>query len=244
MVRLFPILLFFSILLSGCSWGRSKSYIIGIDPTFYPAVLGGQADDVYGFTTDLLQAISKIEKIDLRVVDSGTEGLFSSMELGRFDGVLSTLYPITIQLEQFEVSNPYFLTGPVLVVPYDSTLNNLSQFNSKIVGTIANSDGFYIVQKYPHIVIDTFSSPAFLLEALSYQDIDGAVLSLLPAQAFVRNLYRRVLKIASKPLNNEGLRLVVIRGQNQKLLDHFNQGIAECKKRGIYQNLLVKWQLN
>lgn len=245
MKRLFPIFLFFSILLSGCSWGKSKSYVIGIDPSFYPAVLGGQADDVYGFTVDLLQAIAKIEKFNIKIDQSGSEGLFSSLNLDRYDAVLSTLYPLTTQTERYSVSNPYFLTGPVLVVPYSSQLTSLSQFDSKIVGTITNSDAFYIVQKYPYIVIDTFSNSAFLMEALSYNDIDGAVISILQAQAYVQNLYRKVLKIASSPLNNEGLRMVVLKeGENQKLIDRFNSGLKECKRNGIYQNLLVKWQLN
>jgi len=82
------------------------------------------------------------------------------------------------------------------------------------------------------------------MESLNYGDVDGAVVSLLVAQIFVKNLYNKVLKISSPPLNNEGLRLITITNQNKELIEVFNRGLDECKKRGIYQNLLLKWELN
>ena len=44
--------------------------------------------------------------------------------------------------------------------------------------------------------------------------------------------------------NDEGLRLITIVDQNKDLIEVFNRGLNECKKRGIYQNLLMKWELN
>ncbi len=244
MKRLFPLFLFFTILFSGCSFTSSKGYLIGIDPSFSPAVLGGQADNVYGFTVDLLQAISKVTKVNLKYVQTGSESLFSGLQLGNFDGVLSTLNPQNYETEVYSASNLYFMTGPVLVVPYSSNLTRLDQFNSKIIGVIANSDAFFIVQQYPHTIISTFSRPPFLMEALNYGDVDGAVVAILEAQIFVKNLYNKVLKVSSAPLNDEGLRLITIANQNKDLIEVFNQGLEECKKRGIYQNLLMKWELN
>jgi len=76
MKRVFPLFVFFTILFSGCSFTSSKGFLIGIDPSFSPAVLGGQADNVYGFTVDLLQAISKVTKVNLRYTQTGSESLF------------------------------------------------------------------------------------------------------------------------------------------------------------------------
>lgn len=244
MKRLFPLFLFFTILFSGCSFTSSKGYLIGIDPSFSPAVLGGQADNVYGFTVDLIQAISKTTKVNLKYAQTGSESLFSGLQLGNFDGVLSCINPQNYESEVYAASNLYFMTGPVLVVPEASNLTSLSQFNSKIVGVISNSDAFYIVQQYPHIVISTFSNPAFLMESLNYGDVDGAAVAILEAQAFVKNLYNKVLKVSSRPLNDDGLRLITIVNQNKDLIEVFNRGLEECKKRGIYQNLLMKWELN
>lgn len=244
MQRLLPFLLFFSILFSGCSSSRHDGLVIGIDPSFSPVVLGGQADNVYGFTVDLLQAIAKVQRLKLKYEATGSESLFSGLELGNFQAVLSSLFPMNFETETYSESNPYFLTGPVLVVPFDSKLKSLDQFSSKIVGTLPNSEAYYIVQKYPYISISTFSSAPFLMEALSYGEIDGALISLLEAQSFVQNLYRKVFKVASKPLSNEGLRLITLKGDENHLIEQFNRGLQECKSRGIYQNLLLKWELN
>lgn len=243
MKRLFPFLLFFSILFSACSVFDKKMYVIGIDPTFAPVKVAGQGDQVFGFSVDLLNAIAKVEKIKLRYEQSGTENLFTSLQNGQFQGVLSSLYPQNYESEIYSISKNYFFTGPVLVVLESSNLTHLSQFDSKIVGVLANSDAYYIVQKYPNIVLSTYSSVPILLETLSYGDIDGVVVSLLDAQAYVRNLYTKVLKVSSPPLNNEGLRMITVEGQNEELVKKFNKGLKTCIDRGIYNNLLIKWQL-
>lgn len=244
MRKLFLLLLFIAILFSGCSLFEKKRFFIGIDPTFSPVQLAGQGSQVFGFSADLLDAIAKVEKIELVYETAGTENLFSSLDQGQFQGILSSLYPKNYETEVYAVSENYFCTGPVLVVPEEVDLSELSEFDSRIVGVLSNSDAFYIVQKYPHILISTFTSVPFLFEALSYRQVDALVVSLLDAQAFVLNLYRKVLKIASPPLNNEGLRLIQVKGKDAELIRHFNKGLSTCKRKGIYQNLLKKWQLN
>lgn len=244
MRKLFLLLLFISILFSGCSLFEKKQFYIGIDPTFSPVQLAGQGSQVFGFSADLLEAIAKVERIELIYTNSGTENLFSSLNQGQFQGILSSLYPQNYEKEAYSVSENYFFTGPVLVVPEEVEFSELSEFNHKIVGVLSNSDAFYIVQKYPHIQISTFVSVPFLFEALSYKQVDALVVSLLDAQAFIQNLYRKVLKIASPPLNNEGLRLIQVKGKDEELIKHFNRGLTICKRKGIYQNLLKKWGLN
>jgi len=156
MKRVFPLFVFFTILFSGCSFTSSKGFLIGIDPSFSPAVLGGQADNVYGFYSRPSSSDIKGNKVNLRYTQTGSESLFFRLTIRqlsrRFIHAISSNY----ETETYEASNLYFSTGPVLVVPYSSNRTRLNQFDSKILGVIANSDAFYIVQQYPHTVISTF----------------------------------------------------------------------------------------
>lgn len=240
---LFTLSVFITILFSSCQLVRPKVYTIGIDPSFYPAPLEGQADNVYGFTADLLQAIASIEKIKIEIIPLGSESTFSGLKLKKYDSIISSLDPVNIQNEWYSVSDLYLKIGPVLIVPYASNLSDLGQFNSKIVGCLTSSDGYYLLQKYPHIVIAPFMNPAFMMEALQFKDIDGAVLGLLAAKDYVHNLYPRILKIVGCPLTSEGLRLVTLKDQQKTLMNHFNHGLMEAEKKGIYQNLRMKWDL-
>ncbi len=240
---LFSLGIFISILFSSCQLIHRKVYTVGIDPSFYPAPLKGQANNVYGFTTDLLQAIASIEKIKIKIVPLGSQSTFAGLKLKKYDSIISSLDPINIQNEWYSSSSLFLKIGPVLIVPYDSKLCELDQFNSKIVGCLKNSDGFYLLQKYPRIVIASFMNPAFMLEALQFGDIDGGVLGFLVAKDYVKNLYPRILKIAGGPLTNEGLRLITLKDQQKSLIKHFNKGLTEAQKRGIYKNLREKWDL-
>ena len=80
---------------------------------------------------------------------------------------------------------------------------------------------------------------------MSNKVIDGMILDVIPAYEYTRNgIYRDQLKIVSKPLTNEGLRLIAKNNpESKKLIEHFNEGLKAMKKNDIYSQLLLKWEL-
>lgn len=244
-MKLLSLLSFFLVILfSSCGPSSSRHFEIGIDPSFYPAPLGASEDQVFGFSQDLLQAISKLQKVKLNPVILGSGSTFSGLRLKKYQGLLGSHDCKCKQNEWYSFSHPFLFIGPVLIVPIDSNLSSLSDFNSKIIGTLSNSDAYYLAQRYPKLVISTYSNAAFMLEALEYKDIDGALLEILAARNFVHNLYCRVFKINSEPLTDESLALITLKDAHPKLIKIFNEGLEECKRKGIYKNLLEKWELN
>lgn len=71
------------------------------------------------------------------------------------------------------------------------------------------------------------------------------ILNVIPAHEYTKNgIYLNQLKIASKPLTNEGLRLIAKNNsESKKLLEQFNEGLKALKKNGTYNQLLLKWGL-
>lgn len=221
-----------------------KVYKIAIDPAFVPEDMAGQADQVYGFTVDLLGEIAQSENIRIQYFQAGSESLLNGLERKSYDAVLTAKANTLAESNIYQVSSVYFLTGPVLVAPVDSKINKLDRLNGKLAGVVDQSSGYFVIQKYPKIFIFTYSSPALVLEALKYNQIDAACIDYLAAIAYVKNLYVDVLKITTEPLNDDGLCLVMMQQKNTSLIDSFNQGLRRAKKRGVYQKLLEKWQLN
>lgn len=242
MKRLFHYLVIFVILFSGCS-GFSKKYTIAIDPFFYPANLGGQADNVYGFTVDLIKEVAQLEGLRLSYVTAGSESLLSGLQRDSYDAVITPKSNIVVESSIYASSKNFFLTGPVLVAPVNSKYDKLSQMQSKIVGVVDQSDAFYLAQKYPKVIVYSYSSPAYVLEALKYSFVDSAFLDVMVARAFVSNLYQGIFEITSKPLSDEGLCLVMMINQDPFLIEAFDRGIKKAKRRGIYKRLMQKWNL-
>lgn len=243
MRRVFHFLVIFVILFSGCT-GFRKKYSVAIDPTFYPANMGGQASNVYGFMVDLLEEIGKSEGVLLTYKQVGSESVLNGLERKAYDGVLTPKSNVMIEKNIYSISNPIMLTGPVLVTGTDSKVKDILQLQGKIVGVVDQSDALLLIQKYAKVFIFTYPSAAYLMEALNYNIVDGALLDSLEARAFVNNIYAGSLKIVTKPLNNEGIYLATMAGKNPLLLDLFNTGLKRMQKRGIYQKLLKKWGLS
>lgn len=243
MRKLFHFLIIFVILFSGCS-GLGKKYTIAIDPSFYPANLGGQADAVYGFTVDLLKEIAAVEAVKISYITAGSESLLNALQRFSFDAVITPKVNLGYETNIYTTSKNYFETGPVLVTPMNSNLDKLSQMQSKIVGVVAQSDAYFIAQQNAKTVIYSYQSPADALEALKYDLIDSAFLDVMVARAYVNNLYEGLLKIASDPIGDEGLYLVTMVGYNSRLVDAFNRGLKVVKHRGTYKKLMEKWNLS
>ena len=243
MRRLFPLLVIFVILFSGCS-GFGRKYSVAIDPSFYPSNLGGQSDSVYGFTVDLLKEISDSEGIRISYINAGSESLLNGLQRNIFDAVITPKSNVAIESNIYSVSKNYFPTGPVLVAPVKSKLSSLANMQGKIVGVVGLSDAEYFVQKYSKVLILTYMNPALVLEALKYNLVDTALLDVMVAKAFVTNLYNGTFEIVSKPLTDEGLYLVTMVNQHPGLIEAFNRGVKRAKRKGVYKELMIKWNIN
>lgn len=242
--KLLGLLVFLAIVFCGCSSFFNKKYTIGVDPGFYPANTGSQADQVYGFTLDLFQAISKLEHIQLKVVPTGEESLSTGLKRGGFNAIVTASEPIAKEKNVFSVSETYLLLGPVIVVPTHSSISALNQLGGKVVAVMNQSDAFYMIQKYPRVIIETYENPALLMEGLQYNLADAALVDVLVAKELVNNPFSKDLKIVSEPLNKNGLRLLVVQNREPYLNEIFNRGLKRAKAKGIYKNLLKKWNLS
>jgi len=236
-------LVFFCLcLLCACGGGKTSSgYVIGIDPSWYPLELMGKEAMVYAFSNDLLKEIARIKKISLSTINKNSDDLFTDLQKKQYDAVLSSIQPYLFYEKIYDFSDLYLATGPVLIVPSSSNLTSLDMMQGKEVAVIAGSTDELIIEKYPSILIRTYDSIPSALNDLSKGSLDGVICGILLAESYCKDLYAGILKIATPPLNNQGLRLITLHGMNEELVQFFNQGLQELKASGQYNVLLKKW---
>ena len=236
-------LLFCPFFLSGCGEKNNGTYKIGVDPLWYPLDFKGQENNVMGFSTELLTEIAKKENLYLSLLNTNWDSLFQGLRSGAYEAILSSLSPYNFNLKQYDFSDLYLPLGPVLIVPSSSKANSLEKLKGKEVGVIAESSSSLILEAYPEISIRTYGSASALINELLMGRIDGVLLPILIAESFSRGSFTDSIKIVSPPLNNEGLRMLTLKGKSPKLLKHFNKGLAQLEKKGQYKKLLNEWQL-
>jgi len=235
----------FLLLLCACTSGRgSKIYQIGRDPTWWPLDLAAQTLSVRGFSDELLQYIAKEEKIQIALYSAGGEALMVGLNREWADGVLSSLPPVPQTETVYDFSKPYLLTGPVLVVPASSKVTGLSDMSNSLIAVVDAAPLLTEMAQVSYLLIKPFPTTAAALAAVDAGAVQGAVVESLQAYSYLADLYDGRLKVATPPLDDQGLRLIVLKGKSEELMKLFEKGLKKAIKNGTYKELAERWELH
>lgn len=225
----------------------NKVFRVAIDQTWYPLQLYDKEEYITAFSTDLMRAIADEQHFSVEFVNVGSFNLYYGLDHREYDAVLSSLVLLGANSDTYITSDPYYLLGPVLVVSTSSDIKSLKDLNGKTVGVITRSNPVRSLEKYPNIVFVfyEFKDREKLIDDVRNHLVAGMILDLIPAYEYMENgLHQNQLKVASVPLDNEGLHLIAENNSDsKKLIYHFNEGLKALKKNGIYDQLLEKWEL-
>lgn len=229
--------------LFSCSGNSGNGRNVGVDASWYPLELDSRTNSVTAFSTELLTEIGKVEKIPFVKITVNWDNLMEGLQKGSYEAILSSMPPYIFNEKLFDFSDIYLPLGPVLVVPMSSNIHSLSSLDGKEIGVISGSASPLILEKSEGVLIRYYDSTPKALADITTGTLDGAMIDVLSAEAFCSDLYQDQLKIATPPLNDEGLRLISKHGAAPDLIKGFNKGLHKLKKNGSYEKLLVKWNL-
>lgn len=242
MLRL--LICFFFVLFAGCSSDESSAYRVAIDPSWYPQDFAGKEPALVAFSESLMKAIANKEDLNIEMFRAGPNFLEWGLNRGEWEGIMTTLSPAVNYEGRYLFSEPYLLTGPVIVVSHSSKVTSLSDLAGKTIGVLRGSSAVTILgSTVPNIVIVAYDLPAVGLEALVAGHYDALAMPILMAKSYVNDLYHGRLKIVTEPLNQEGLRFVTL-AEDKTLRDAFDDGLKSLKHNGDYESLLTNWRLN
>ncbi len=242
-IRTFFLLLLTAFATQNCGKLKEEVYQIGIDQSFFPLNLGGQAINVFAFSRELLQEISRIKKIELAGLNLSWDNLVESLYLEKAQGILSSAPPNLINNAQFSFSNTYLKTGPVLVVPLQTDPIGLKDLGGKVVAMGKTNEELDLMQNYPSVEFVFYDSIVEALEGTAQGKYSGCLIPILPAHAFLKDLFQNSLMISSDVLTNNALRLVTLKDKEERLIHIFNDGLLELQANGAYDALITKWSL-
>ncbi len=235
---LFILLCFFM----GCS-AVKEEYSVALDPSWAPLFLEGKEKQITAFSTELLQQVGNREDIIFKKFTVSWDQLLTGLQEKKYDAILSSVQPYAFNAKLYDFSNIYLSTGPVLIVPITSTVTSLTELSGKQVAVQPQIKDTLILEKYEGILIRNYSSVPQALNALERGDVDAALVDVLLAKAYIRDLYHGKLKIVSSPMDTEGLRLLTRHGEHPKLIAAFNRGLKALQKQEKLDDIEKKWGL-
>lgn len=223
--------------------GGGKKIRIGMDPALYPMNFMGQESHIDGFVDELFLEIAKASGANFEMIPANWDSVNQKLWEDEYDAIVSLMPELGHTLQFYDFSQDILLVGPILIIGAKSKDSNLSKMKNKKIGFITGEDSILILEKYPDIIAQDYSTITDLLNAVAKDEIDGALAEVIVASSYVRDLYKYKLKLAGDPLTDEGLRLVAIKGENERLISFFNKYLSKLKRSNKYTTLLCKWSL-
>lgn len=241
------VVVFFLFLTRGCSGAIDyfePEYTIGRDETWYPAALYGKDKNMVGLTNELILKIGETEGFRVKLYNKGYIGLYHALDYGEFDAILSAVNPVTTDQSRYLLSDPIYLTGPVLVMQKWEVIHHPDQLNGKVVAYRRGDLLDIEVTKYPQVVLRSYDSYASAVQGLTTDRVDAILMDAIPAYNLTQGFYAGKIVVATKPLNQMGLRLITLKTEKGRaLIDSFNAGLAKMRGEGEFKKILDSWQL-
>lgn len=231
----------------GCRYivpAAPEVYKIAIDTTWYPLLLYGREHSMTAFASDLLFQIARNQKIKVEIIRVGPKRTLELLDDGYVDGIFSSLTPDKETEQKYYFSEPFYRFGAVLVMRKEYDFKSLQALPNKRIAVKRNSPILYHLSFDPTIVVVPFDSPLVVLDDLAHDRVDGVFIDQLLAYFYYGGLYRDQFKVVTKPLTDEGMRLVTLQeNYTSDLIEMFNAGLKNMIEDGTYDRLLKQWEL-
>jgi polar amino acid transport system substrate-binding protein len=222
----------------------NQTYLVARDPSWYPMDLLGKEKNMLGFTNELFLDIGKRQGIRFELDLAGSEGLIQGLNSKKYDGVMSALTPTPVNENRYDFSKPFYLLGPVLIIPIKSTVKSFDDLEGRTVAIKRGSPLAFKAKSFPKILFTSYGNMRRALDDLEENRIDAVIMDAMIAYSYAHGEYEKTLKVVGAPLTTEGLRLVTRQDpRSVALISKFNVGLEEMIEDGSLQKLLSRWSL-
>ncbi|MGV7115145.1 amino acid ABC transporter substrate-binding protein/permease [Paenibacillus kyungheensis] len=242
------ILLFFGISTGGFSTTAQaqdgKTYQIATDITFAPFEFQNAGGDFVGIDLDLLAAIAKDQNFSYKIKPLGFNAALQSLQSNQVDGMIAGMSITDVRKQTFDFSNSYFEAGVSMAVKKGNTaVKSYEDLRGKNVAAKIGTQGYTfadsIKDKYG------FNLVPFEDSAQVYDDIKtgNSVAGFDDYPVLAYGIQQgNGLQLAPTEQETKGsYGFAVNKNQNSELLKKFNDGLANIRQSGEYDQILEKY---
>ncbi|MGG0411728.1 transporter substrate-binding domain-containing protein [Peribacillus simplex] len=247
---LLSMFLILTIFISACGTNEEKNageekkpekvYKVGVDTT-YPPFEFKEGNEYKGIDIELINAIAKDQdfKIKLSPMDFG--GIIPAMQANQLDVAIAGMSITEERKKVVDFSTPYFDAGLTVVVKKENTsTKTVKDLKGKTIAVKKGTTGAKYAQdnatKLGIKVVQFNDSPAMFQEVANGNA--DALIEDYPVISYAIAQKDLGLKIVGDRLNGDQYGIAVLKGQNEDLLKKINDGLANLKKDGTYDEII------
>lgn len=217
-------------------------YIIASDSSFAPFVFQDDSNQYTGIDMELIKAIAKDQGFTVEVTNPGFDAAINSVQTGQADGIIAGMSVTDARKKTFDYSEPYYTANSILAVKDSSNIKSYEELKGKTVGVKTGTASQTFLEenksKYGYS-IKTFSDAASMYDSLN----TGSVAAVMDDEPVVKYAIKqgKKLKTPIEGTPSGKVAFAVKKGSNPELIEMFNNGLANLKESGKYQEILDKY---
>ena len=220
-----------------------EKYIIATDTVFPPFEFTNEDGDFVGIDVDIVNAIAEDQGIEVEIQSLGFDAALLAVQSGQADGVIAGMSITDERKETFDFSEPYFDADVTMAVAAGSDIKSYEDLAGKTVAVKTATNGAAyaksIADEYGFTVVEFKDSPTM------YQDViagnTAACFEDYPVMAYnIKNGAGLEIPEGMTAAGSD-YGFAVKKGENAELLEAFQQGLANIKANGKYQEIIDKY---
>ena len=225
---------------SGSDDTDGDTYSVGIDVTYPPFEY--QEDGEYkGIDIDLINAIAEDQGFEIKMEAMDFGGIIPAMQAGQLDIAIAGMSITDERKEVVDFSEPYFEAGLTLVVAEDN--NEISGLEDLDGATVAIKQGTTGAKWAEDNKADYGFDTIQVKDSTSmFQEVSNGTADALiedyPVIAYAIAQDDLNLKTVGDRLNGDHYGIAVLKGKNDELLKKINDGLANLKENGKYDEII------
>ena len=220
---------------------KSK-YIIASDSSFAPFVFQNDNNQYTGIDMELIKAIAKDQGFNIEITNPGFDAAINAVQSGRADGIIAGMSVTDARKATFDFSDPYYTANTILAVKESSPISSYEDLKGKTVGVKnGTASQTFLTEnqsKYGY-KIKTFSDASPMYDSLNTGSIDAVMDDEPVVKYSISQGQKLKTPIEGTPIGETAF--AVKKGTNPELIEMFNNGLANLKASGEYQEILNKY---
>ncbi|GAA4193587.1 amino acid ABC transporter substrate-binding protein/permease [Microbacterium oryzae] len=217
----------------------TPTYVIGTDTTYAPFEFSNSDGELVGIDMDLLRAIAEDQGFEVEIRQLGFDAAVQALQSDQVDAVMAGMSITPEREETFDFSDPYFTGGIQLGVLEGSEIDSYDDLEGETVAVKTGTQGQTFAEEIKDqygFRVSPYQDTTDMVDAVKAQQAVG-YFEDYPVLAFGIQQGSGFELVGEPELGGE-YGMAVNKGQNGELIDMFDEGLANLKDSGEYQEIL------
>ena len=222
----------------------ARIYAVGTDAAYAPFESQNEKGEIVGFDMDVIRAVSAKAGIEIKLVNTPWEGIFSTLTQGDRDLLVSAITITEERKQSMDFSAPYFDAYQLIAVKNNSRISSLADLKNLKIGVQTGTTGDEVATKLqgknsPNV--KRYESTPLALKELEAGGVDAVVADNGVVIHYVANNSSAKFKVVSdKTFTPEQYGFAIKKG-NTELQGKLNKGLAAIRADGTYDRIYTQY---